>query len=148
MSAAPRFREPDCVLCDEVSHADTPIVFADEHVVIFAARWPVEGHEGAVLVVTRRHIPTLYDIDDELAAVLMLRLRDAARAVQNAFDATGSTIRQNNGPPGQDVEHLHFHVAPRYLGDDYWNARPREARPAERAEWANRIGEDLAGGSR
>ena len=30
------------------------------------------------------------------------------------------SIRQNNGvASGQDVFHLHFHVVPRFLGDDF-----------------------------
>ena len=133
-------RETGCALCNELSDAATPVAYADDHVVVFPARWPAVGHEGAVLVVTRQHTPTIYDINDALAGPLMRRLRDIAAAVHQAFAATGTTIRQNNGPPGQDVAHLHFHIAPRYANDDFWNAEVREATRAERTQWAARIG--------
>jgi histidine triad (HIT) family protein len=125
--------------CSRRTHS----AYADDLVVVFPARWPPRGHEGSVLLVTRRHVPTLYDIDNELAPVLMVRVRDIAAAVEKTFGATGTPIRQNNGPPGQDVPHLHFHIAPRFSDDHYWNAAPVEAGDAERTEWARRLGEHL-----
>lgn len=133
-------RATGCTLCDELSDGAAPIAYADDRVAVFPARWPARGHDGAVLLVTRQHVPTIYDIDDALAGILMWRLRDTAMAVQQAFDATGTTIRQNNGPPGQDVPHLHCHIAPRYTSDAYWSAAVREATLEEGRSWATRIG--------
>ena len=39
--------------------------------------------------------------------------------MQRAFGASGTTILQNDGPPGQSVDHLHIHVIPRHVGDGY-----------------------------
>ncbi|MFB6215414.1 MAG: HIT family protein, partial [Candidatus Aenigmatarchaeota archaeon] len=42
-----------------------------------------------------------------------------ANAVKQAFDAKGINIDQNNGAvAGQEVLHMHFHVTPRYTGDE------------------------------
>lgn len=43
----------------------------------------------------------------------------ASQAVEEAFDPEGLNISQNNGEAaGQEVMHMHFHVTPRYTGDE------------------------------
>ena len=54
-------------------------------------------------------------------------------AVVQAFGVTGTTVMQNNGPPGQRVLHLHFHVVPRWEGDGYPCEADDDA-PAEELE--------------
>jgi histidine triad (HIT) family protein len=132
-----------CMICDELADADTPFVFVDDAVAVFAAALqPVRNH-GCVLVVTVAHVDTLYELSDEWCGVVMRRLRDVARAVQIAAGADGTTIRQNNHPPGQDVAHLHFHVAPRFHGDSYWAASGSQVDHGLRVEQARRIAEVL-----
>lgn len=75
----------------------------------------------------------------------MRRLRDVARAVQVAAGADGTTIRQNNHLPGQEVPHLHFHVAPRLYGDEYWAARAEPVAFGIREEQALRLAALLSG---
>ena len=90
---------------------------------MFPAAWQPVQNQGSVLVVTVEHVEALYDMNDELCGVVMRRLRGVARAVQVAAGADGTTIRQNNNPSGQEIPHLHFHVAPRFHGDEYWAAQ-------------------------
>ena len=50
----------------------------------------------------------------------MTTLWRTAAAVKAAFSADGVTIRQNNEKHGgQDVFHVHFHVIPRFEGDEF-----------------------------
>lgn len=55
----------------------------------------------------------------------MVRLTSAA--VQRAFATSGTTVTQNNRPPGQSVPHLHFLVVPRRPDDGY----PRQSNVPE-----------------
>ena len=52
---------------------------------------------GQVLVVPRRHAPTLLDLTDEEATALMQATRRVAKAIVEAYDVDGMTLYQNNG---------------------------------------------------
>jgi diadenosine tetraphosphate (Ap4A) HIT family hydrolase len=75
------------------------------------------------VVATRAHIPALYDLSAGLADALLQTVAQTARCVKEAFRADGISVRQNNEPAGgQDVFHIHFHVVPRFDGDDFEEA--------------------------
>ena len=95
-------------------------------------------------MVTVEHVETLYDLTDELCGVVMRRLCDVARAVQVAAGADGTTIRQNNHSAGQEIPHLHLHIAPRFHGDEYWAAQPEAVGFSIREEQARRLAALLA----
>lgn len=114
------------VFC-EIVRGEGPeeIVGSDQNSTVadFAARDQRPTNLGHMLVVTCEHYRNLYDLPPSLYEEVMTCLRRTAEAVQLAFAATGSTIRQNNEPPGQDVFHLHFHVMPRHPSDNKLDAR-------------------------
>ncbi len=71
-----------------------------------------------VLVIPRRHAPTVVDLTSTEAAAIMRQVHRIAHAVVAAFDPPGLNIYQNNGiAAGQSVGHFHFHVLARYSGD-------------------------------
>jgi histidine triad (HIT) family protein len=73
---------------------------------------------GAMLVIPKRHAPTVLDLDAVEAAAVMRHVHRLAQAVTKAFDPSGINIFQNNGiSAGQTVAHYHVHVVPRYPGD-------------------------------
>ena len=91
-------------------------------------------NRGHCLVVTRDHVPSIYEVPDVLAAPVLRAVAAAARAAKRAFSADGVSVRQNNDVAGgQDVFHLHFHVVPRFHGDDF------EAAPYEKVVERARI---------
>ncbi len=67
---------------------------------------------------TCAHYRNRYDLPAALYGAVMASLCRTALAVQQVFQATGSTIRQNNEPPGHDVFHVHFHAIPRHMSDN------------------------------
>ena len=96
------------------------IAFEDDDVLVVPSYLQKPRHEGHFLVATRAHIPTLYVLPARLAGPLLQTLARTARCVKEAFRADGISVRQNNEPAGgQDVFHLHFHVVPRFDGDDF-----------------------------
>ena len=129
----------DCRVCEEARGDGAPLAFVDDAVAVFPAALQPLRNQGCVLVVTVEHFETLYELPEELCGALMSRLRDVAQAVQVAADADGTTIRQNNHPPGQEIAHLHFHVAPRFHGDDYWHAIAVPVKKSHRVDQARRI---------
>ena len=141
----PEPRRVRCPFCDNVAGRETEggvrcaVVLETDLTLTFVA--PRRQHPGRLLVISKRHASTLFDLTDEEAAALMRETRRAALAVTRAFKPDGLTIYQNNGVgAGHEIPHVHMHVVPRYHDDD--GAIPRKGSVIpyeERAEVAARI---------
>jgi len=74
--------------------------------------------QGHALVIPRRHVPTIFDLNDaEYFGCL-----DLVREIKNTLEKRHSTNAFNIGVncgevAGQTVDHAHIHVIPRYSGD-------------------------------
>jgi histidine triad (HIT) family protein len=123
-----------CVFCERVAGArdDWAVIAGDELTVAFVN--PRQFEEGQLLVIPRRHAPTVLDLTDEEAGALMAAVRRLARALVDAFDPDGITIYQNNGVASwQEVPHAHVHVVPRRHGSG-WGEGPPHIAALERGE--------------
>ncbi len=89
------------------------IVYEDDHVIAFMDAFPiVKGH---TLVVPKKVIENIYDLDEDTGAKVMKTITKVANAVKDAFEPAGLNVVQNNGAyASQSVFHLHFHIIPRY----------------------------------
>ena len=96
---------------------------------------------GHVLVATKRHADTLYDLTDAEAAAVMQTSRRIALAAQKAFPSAGLTLLQANGVEGgQTVKHFHMHVVPRHADDGIALSWPRkEPGPQVLGEYAESL---------
>lgn len=81
-------------------------VWRDEHCVAFLSIAPLRP--GHLLVVPRAEVDHWIDLDDELAAHLMVVSRTLGVALQTAFEPVkvGLTIL------GLEVRHVHLHLVP------------------------------------
>ncbi len=130
-----------CVFCEIVCEQRDQgvIAYQGEEVVVFPSRDQRPMNQGHMLVVTRRHFRNLYDVPPELDAELLGCARRTAQAVQQLFHASGTTIKQNNESPGQDVFHAHVHVMPRHFNDGDLSAPYQTVDLATRVEQAQRL---------
>lgn len=104
---------PDCVFCAIVAgEAAAEVVWDTGGVVAFLDRSPLFA--GHVLVVPRRHVPTLAELTD--VGVLFAAVQRIAAAMPAALGAQGSFVAMNN-VVSQSVAHCHVHVVPRTKGD-------------------------------
>ena len=96
---------------------------------------------GHVLVATKRHAVTLFDLTPEEAAAVMQTAQRVAQAIRTVFDPPGLTLLQANGPlGGQTVFHFHMHVVPRHEDDGITFTWPRqEPGPAVLQGYAERL---------
>lgn len=129
-----------CVFCGVIDGSvPAAIVGEDDHTVAFLDRSPV--FKGHVLVVPRRHIVTLPDLDSASVAPLFDVVRRVSAALPTALAADGTWVAINN-VVSQSVAHLHVHVVPRRRKDGlrgfFW-PRQRYASDDEMAEFAGRI---------
>jgi histidine triad (HIT) family protein len=107
----------DCVFCRIVGgNMPASVVYEDDETLAFLdLRQPSAAH---VLVVPKLHIETIFDLEPELSARLMLTVVLTARAVRESLGPAGVNIWQSNGhAAGQEVPHVHMHVLAREVGD-------------------------------
>src|SRR3954447_9442477 len=104
-----------CLFCSIVA-GETPggIVLDTPDVVAFLDHRPL--FPAHTLVVPRRHVETLRDLDDVTRDVLFAQVQLVAAAVQDAMGAQGSFVAMNN-VVSQSVPHLHVHAVPRNRKD-------------------------------
>jgi len=85
---------------------------------------------GHVLVVPKRNVPRLADLDDDEVACLMRSVNRVGKVVQKAYESDGLTIVCQDGKAaGQTVPHVHFHILPRKLHDDPFGRRNDDIYP-------------------
>src|SRR5215470_16265806 len=134
-----------CLFCSIVA-GETPatIVLDTPEVVAFLDHRPL--FPGHTLVVPRRHVETLRDLDGATRDVLFAEVQRVAAAVQDGMSAQGSFVALNN-VVSQSVPHVHVHAVPRTKGDGlrgfFW-PRQRYASEDEAADYARRIAAALA----
>ena len=131
----------DCVFCAIASGgAEASIVWSDDRTLAFMDIAPVA--EGHVLVIPRTHVPQIFDLDERDGAAVMATTVRVARAVRALFQPDGLNLWQSNGEAaGQEVPHFHFHVVPRWRGDDLIRLQRRPTATPARAELDRRARE-------
>lgn len=85
---------------------------------------------GHLMVLPRRAVPELEDLEDDEHAELWDVVRDAVRAVRTAFQPDGVNVGINLGRAGggSQPEHLHVHVVPRWASDTNFMTTVAEVR--------------------
>jgi histidine triad (HIT) family protein len=98
----------DCLFCRIVAgKIPAAVVYEDDHVVAINDVFPRAPFH--VLVVPRRHVANLSDLDDEpLGGRLLQAVRRVAR--QGGVGDNFRLVVNNGDHAGQTVWHLHFHV--------------------------------------
>ena len=114
---SPHTQNPDCLFC-KIIRREIPsaIVLETDAAVAFLDIHPV--NLGHVLLVPKPHHATLIDLPEPLAAQVAPLLPRLCRAVQAATGAQGLNVIVNLGRvAGQTIDHVHWHVIPRFHDD-------------------------------
>ncbi|RKE22304.1 HIT family protein [Streptomyces sp. TLI_171] len=130
----------DCLFCRVVAgEVEVDTVYTDGTVHAFLDHRPL--FPGHLLVVPRRHVPTLTDLTEEETGPYYSRVRLLTAAVERGTAAAGSFVAANNRI-SQSVPHLHTHIVPRNPKDGlrgfFW-PRTRYRDAAHAAETAAAI---------
>lgn len=74
--------------------------------------------KGHSLVIPKRVVSSVFDLDDDEYNHIFILLRDVKKILLEKFKPNGFNIGINNGTDaGQTIDHAHIHIIPRYKGD-------------------------------
>lgn len=115
----------DCIFCRIVAgDAESSIVYESDLVLAFLDLR--QFHPGHTLVIPKRHMQDIYDLQDGAAAeALITAVAVVARSVRDVLNPDGLNVWQSTGAAaGQEVPHLHLHVLPRHADDGLLRVYP------------------------
>lgn len=124
--------------CPFCSLPSSRLVGENEHSLAIRDAFPVS--EGHTLVISKRHVGSLFELSEVEVQGLFRLLASAKRDLVVTHRPDGFNVGINDGrAAGQTVPHLHVHLIPRYMGDaadprggvrwifpekaDYWSSR-------------------------
>jgi diadenosine tetraphosphate (Ap4A) HIT family hydrolase len=105
-----------CVFCNDFLMKNKKMLFENELTVAYFDEFPVS--KGHVLIITKRHAKTFFDITQEEQHAMFELLKKSKQYIDKKYKPTGYNIGFNCGEDaGQSVMHVHLHLIPRYHGD-------------------------------
>jgi len=107
----------DCIFCKIVA-GETPAacVYEDNVVLAFLDIGPV--NKGHTLIIPKVHFEQVDQCPAQILSAMAAQMGRIAKAVVGATGCDGYNILCNNGRvAGQLVDHVHFHIIPRFEGD-------------------------------
>ncbi len=106
----------DCIFC-KIINREIPSykVYEDENVLAFLDI--TQGTKGHTLVIPKKHVKNIYDLDDSTAKNVFSVVIKLSKAIKETFNPIGLNIVNNNDQPLQSVFHFHMHIIPRYKDD-------------------------------
>ena len=107
----------DCLFCKIINkEIPSSIVYEDGNVIAFLDISPI--NKGHTLVMPKKHYNTFLDLPKNELEILFGKIQEVTKAVIKATNANGSNLLLNNKrAAGQVVDHVHFHVIPRFEND-------------------------------
>lgn len=111
---------PECVFCKIVSgEFESSKVYEDESILAFMTIQPV--NPGHVLIIPKKHVELISDLDEETAGrifVIAGKLNTALRKSGIKTEAINYFLADGEAA-GQEVFHTHLHIFPRYKEDGF-----------------------------
>ncbi len=107
-----------CIFCRIINHEiPSSVVYEDDDVLaILDISQVTYGH---TLVMPKKHVRNVLEADEETVLKCMAAARKLAARIVTSTGASGVNILTNCGESaGQSVDHLHFHIIPRYDEND------------------------------
>lgn len=116
---------PFCNILNDRTNKDgsgpQDIFYKDEFLRAFvgAKWWP--NNAGSTIIIPNKHYENIYELPNDLGHKIFDLSKQIAIALKEIYKCDGVSTRQHNEEAGnQHVWHYHFHVIPRYTGDDLY----------------------------
>lgn len=100
-----------CAFCDYLNGV-RPFTFVARSQLVAVMVTREQRGVPHLLVIPTAHRETILEVTDEEAGAILVEVKRAAIAIDEAYQRRGIAIWQNNGvSANQKVRHMHFHVA-------------------------------------
>lgn len=109
-----------CIFCNFKNDNRGRIVFEDSLTIVIEQY--NDNRNGEMLIVPKRHFADFFEITEEEWKSLYQCIFNARIIQDKVYGPDGYNLGINiNKCAGQDNEHVHFHLYPRYIGELYEN---------------------------
>jgi histidine triad (HIT) family protein len=132
-------KKGDCLFCKIIA-GEIPSynIYEDGEITAFLDISPVNN--GHTLVLPKKHVENLLEMDDETISSVFIKVRDISKAVMKSMNADGFNIEINNyKAAGQLVDHAHIHIVPRFESDGLRHWPGKKLAEQEMREIAEKI---------
>lgn len=119
----------ECIFC-RIVRGEIPCfkMYENEKVLAFADINPIS--EGHTLIIPKKHVENLWEIQEEDLAAIHLASRALAHAIRESLKPVGLAALQLNGKgANQVVMHYHLHLIPRLSGSPQLPVTAWELKP-------------------
>lgn len=121
-------KQEPCEFCEGMEGRDPTWAVIDECAQTVTVINPSQYEVGQCCVITKRHVGTLLELNDQEVPAIIKAAKRVAIALVDLYQPLGVLTFQNNGVySGQEVPHYHFHVVPRQPGSDWGIGPPQLA---------------------
>ena len=123
-----------CIFCDIINHKiPSSVVYEDDKVLaILDISQVTYGH---TLVMPKKHVRNIIEADEETVTDCIKAAKKLAAQIVTNTKANGVNVLTNCGEAaGQSVDHLHFHIIPRYDENDAIDLKFNESPKQDLAE--------------
>ncbi len=132
-----------CIFCKIIKkEIPADFIYEDEYVAAFLDIHPI--NIGHTLVVSKKHFDDFISTPDYIAQKLILTIKKITPIILKAMKANACNISTNNGKEsGQVIEHVHFHIIPRFSDDNFIHWQGREVAAEELGKAAEKIRKEI-----
>lgn len=97
-----------------------------------------------MLVIPKRPVARLHELDEDELSCLMKSIKAVGSSIEKAYGASALTIACQDGKAsGQSIAHVHFHILPRGHTGDLFKDKNDDIYPAlEKAEFGLKVDSD------
>ncbi len=129
----------ECIFCQIVAgKIPSAKVFEDAQVMAFLSIRPIQP--GHTVVILKKHFATLSDIPSADLQYLIKAVQHLSFVVKEAVKADGFIVSMNNGRvAGQEIDHAHFHIVPRFKSDGLVPWKEGSYQEGELEQYAEKI---------
>ncbi len=112
----------DCQLCNRLAllkqKADPAVVHEFENSILVLGEH--QFYQGYCVLILKQHFREIHELSPEIQTEFHQELMQATQAIAMAFQPW----KINHASLGNVVEHVHWHIFPRYLSDPQHQAHP------------------------